>query len=256
MSTLSKQVQKVVQLCKGRTTKQVIDDLIQMHCNLICNPKFIEVVFPSTLYQYNSEFAQDLAYYHTNPQAMQELTVLAGMFRKAILESEPFSDVMGLLYDMEIQGNTFGQFLTPPDIADLVAELAVTVDKPFNEPRTIGDDMGCGAGGLILGLINAIYRTQGKGAVRNLDVRAVDMDINMVKIATVQIVLNSCIHRIPVKSFLAHHANILTEYDEMQERQHRAYCWMPALPSQVYQQGFKGTKQISETEQQTELETA
>lgn len=241
MKTLYKQVEKVVKLCRGRTTKQVIDDLIQMHCNLICNPQFIERVFPNTLYQFNNEFAQNLNYYQTNEKAFYELNVLAGMFRNAILESEPFTDVMGLIYDIEIQGNSFGQYLTPPDISNLIGELSLAIDTSFDHQKIIGDDMGCGAGGLILGLINSIYKKYGASAVKNLNVRAVDVDLSMVKIATVQIVLNSCIHRIPINSFISHHANILTEYGEMLDGKHKAYVWLPSQPHPVYQENLKTT---------------
>ena len=51
MSSLIKQVAKVVQVARNRNTKQVIEDLMQMYCNLLSEPAFIERAFPNTLYR-------------------------------------------------------------------------------------------------------------------------------------------------------------------------------------------------------------
>ena len=234
MTNLSKQVAKVVQVARNRNTKQVIEDLMQMYCNLLSEPAFIERAFPNTLYRYGAEFRQELTYYKKDKRAWEELQTLSQMFLQAIAEAEPFTDHMTSLYDLELKGNTLGQFLTPPDLADLLGALIMNISEPITSPTTIGDDTGCGAGSLVLGQIKATLARDGKGAVSMLNVVANDLDPHMAKICTVQVVLNSCIHRIPLKSVRVFNGNIITEYEEMNQGKHVLYHWLPNAHQSLY----------------------
>lgn len=241
MTDLSKQVSRVATIARNRTEKEVIEDLMQMQCNLLSEPAFIEVAFPNTLYRFGPGFRQELSYYKHDPKAWDELQKLSLMFMQAIAEAEPFTDHMTKIYDMEVKGDRLGQFLTPPDLADMLAHLTLSIAPPITRPHTIGDDTGCGAGSLVLGLIKTVLKTQGKGAVSMLDVIANDLDAHMAKICTVQVVLNSCIHRIPLRSVRVMNGNILTEYDEMNEGKHMLYQWHPNTPDRLYQAAHKAT---------------
>ena len=244
MTNLSKQVARVATVARNRTEKQVIEDLMQMYCNLLTEPAFIEKAFPKTLYRFGKNFRQELSYYKHDPKAWDELQKLSQMFLQTVAEAEPFTDHMTSLYDMEIKGERLGQFLTPPDLAEMIAELQMTsstLTEAPSRPYTVGDDMGCGAGSLLLGFIRAVLRKHGKGAVSMLNVRANDLDPEMVKIATVQIVLNSCIHRIPLHSFHIDNANILSEYAAMQEGKHLGYHWLPNTNDRFYQAHHRAT---------------
>lgn len=238
MTNLSKQVARVATVARNRTEKQVIEDLMQMYCNLLTEPAFIEVAFPNTLYRFGAGFRQELSYYKHDLRAWDELNKLSQMYLQTVAEAEPFTDHMTSLYDMEIKGERLGQFLTPPDLAELIGELQMatsTLAEPPTRPYTVGDDMGCGAGSLLLGFIRAVLRKHGKGAVSMLEVVANDLDPEMVKIATVQIVLNSCIHRIPLHSFRIDNANVLSEYTQMRTGQKLAYQWLPNTNKTFYQ---------------------
>ena len=243
MKTLSKQVAKVVQASNGRNTKQVIDDLIQMMSNIITEPLFIERAFENTLWTYGSDFRNELSYYKKHPKAWDELQNLSLMFMQAIKESEPFSDVVGLLYDLELKGNEFGQFLTPPDVAETIGMLNVCMSKEPTELVNVGDMTGCGAGGMLLGFIRAYIKKFGKDSTKYLCIHALDIDMNMVRMTTVQIVLNSCIHRMPINSFVAHNCNVITEYEAMNEGNYKKYLWMPAQLNEIYNAGLKMTQE-------------
>jgi hypothetical protein len=257
MTNLSKQVAKVVQVARNRNTKQVIDDLMQMYCNLLTEPAFIEKAFPNTLYRFGAGFRQELTYYKKDLPAWYELTKLSQMFLQTVAAAEPFTDHMGSLYDLELRGNTLGQFLTPPDLAELIGDLHMSVAEPITNPKTIGDDTGCGAGSLILGLLRAVLTTQGKGAVSMLNVVANDLDPEMAKICAVQIVMNSCIHRIPVHSLTVHNCNVITEYMEMQQGKHIAFQWLPNTNKSIFEANAIAQQALKTMSQKNkELETA
>ncbi len=67
-----------------------------------------------------------------------------------------------------------------------------------------------------------------------LNVVANDLDPHMAKICTVQVVLNSCIHRIPLKSVRVFNGNIITEYEEMNQGKHVLYHWLPNAHQSLY----------------------
>lgn len=244
MTNLSKQVARVATVARRRTEKQVIEDLMQMYCNLLSEPAFIERAFPNTLYRFGAGFREELSYYKHDQRAWEELQTLSQMFLQTVAEAEPFTDHMTSLYDLELKGNTLGQFLTPPDLAEMIGELQLlssALAEPLSRPYTVGDDMGCGAGSLLLGFIRAVLRKHGKGSVSMLNVVANDLDPAMVKICTVQVVLNSCIHRIPLHSFHIDNANVLSEYMDMQAGRKMAYQWLPNSNDKFYQAAHKAT---------------
>lgn len=234
MTELSKQVARVATIARNRTEKQVIEDLMQMYCNLLTEPAFIEVAFPNTLFRFGPEFRQELTYYKKDPKAWDELNKLSQMYLRTVAEAEPFTDHMTSLYDMEVKGERLGQFLTPPDLADALGALTIALSHPITRLTTMGDDTGCGTGSLILGSVRTVLKTQGKGAVSMLHLVANDLDPQMAKIATVQLVLNSCIHRIPLNSVTVHNCNVISEYMAMNEGKHVLYHWIPNAPQQLY----------------------
>ena len=250
MNTLAKQVAKVAQTAKNRDTKQVINDLMQMLCNLLTEPLFIDKAFPLTLYTYDNNFRQELTYYKTDLKAWAELQTLANMFMEAIKAGEPFTDHVGSLYDLELAGNKLGQFLTPPDLADTLGELLISIAPTIDSPITIGDPAGCGAGTLVLSLIKALHKAQGAKAVKFLNVRAIDLDINMVKMTAVQVVLNSAIRRIPLGSFVVQCGNTITDYTAMNEGKRIAFAWQPNTPLLNYIDATRGSKKHHLTTEQ------
>lgn len=212
--------------------KQAIEDVIGHVCLLLMNKQFITGVFPRTLYQYSSSFVPRLKHYKEEPEAHEIMKELCQDFIALIKCSEPFSDTVGMLYD-EYLGQVLGQFLTPPDVAYTLAAISL-VGADFSQERSIADPCGCGAGSLLLGTLRCIYETHGKEAVANVHIEAVDLDINMVRMTTVQIVMHSILHQIPLASFKVHHANTISEYQEILTNQKVGFWWIPNSPMEMY----------------------
>lgn len=239
---LSAMVQDVSNAFSKRSHKpqQVIDDLIQLSCNLITESVFITKAFRNTLFAYSPGFRNELTHYKTEPKAWKLLQDLHLEYMKTILENEPFADIVGMMYDETLSGSRLGQFLTPPDVADGLLPFVIgAIMEPINEKTTIGDICGCGAGSLILGQIKAIYKNQGKDSVKNLLVVANDIDMKMVQMTTAQIVLSSCIHRIPLGGLTAYNCNTITQYQEMNQGLHKAFAWIPEAPTVLYLEAIR-----------------
>lgn len=212
--------------------KQAIEDIVGHVCLLLMNKQFIEVAFPRSLYQYSSSFVPRLQHYKDEPKAYEILKELCEDFIALIKHSEPFSDTVGMLYDEHL-GQALGQFLTPPDVADVLAAIAL-VGADFNQVRHITDPCGCGAGSLLLATLRCIYNTHGKEALSMVHLDAVDLDINMVRMATVQIVMHSILHQIPLGSLKIHHANTISQYQEILTNQAVGFWWIPNAPLDMY----------------------
>lgn len=237
--TLSKKVQTVCNTFNRRNAnpRQVIDDLMQLACNLITEPAFIPKAFKNTLYCYKSGFRNELSHYKEEPEAWTLLQLLYNDYMQAILDNEPFTDIVGMMYDESLGKNNMGQFLTPPDLADkLVPFLTGAVAPKITAPIKIGDICGCGAGSLILGQIKGFIMEQGEDVAKHLHVVGVDSDMRMVRMTTAQVVLSSICHRIPLGSFTSYHANAIAEfgYTAEQDEKHLAYFWQPEVPNDEY----------------------
>ncbi len=221
---------------KNANIRNVIDDLMQLGCNMLSEPNFIDRSFRNTLWACKEDFRKELSHYKEEPKAWNLLQELFNEYLHVINDNEPFADIVGMMYDETAhKGNNLGQFLTPPDLADLLGELLIAGNpESITKDMLIGDFCGCGAGSLILGQIKAIYNHHGKDAVKHLNVVANDLDACMSKMATVQTVFSSIVHRIPLGSFTTFNANTVTQYSEMSEGKHVIYKWIPEVSNDMY----------------------
>ncbi|WP_374553335.1 N-6 DNA methylase [Aquitalea pelogenes] len=213
--------------------KQVIEDIINYCCILLADKDFITKAFPRTLYQFSSSFgAISFSHYKDEPRAHEIVQELVQDFITLIKESEPFTDTLGMLYD-EYLGQTLGQFLTPPDVAYVLAAINLQ-GEDFSQERGISDCCGCGAGSLLLGSLRYIHETHGKEAIAKVHVSAVDLDINMVRMTAVQIVLHSILHQAPLASFRVSYGNAITDYTAINNHEKIGYWWIPKAPLDMY----------------------
>jgi len=231
--TFSKKIQ---QICKSRFSngsKQVIDDMIQLSFNIMTTPMFM-TRFPRTRYYLDETMTAEVRRYEHDPQAWQLLQDLVLDFFKAINDAEPFTDVIGSLYD-EYLGEVLGQFLTPSDVADALAEFQVIFMEQPAEKQVIGDTCGCGAGSLILAMLRSIMRHHGEDAMQHLEVVAMDLDPNLVRMCSVQVVMSALVHGIPLNGFVAHCGNTLTDYAPKEGKKSTlALAWHPMMSKMDY----------------------
>ena len=110
------------------------------------------------------------------PDDQQAFSILLARLIEA-LESEP-RDILGPLYmELEIANKDAGQFFTPPELSELMAQLtfASELDKLETQPFLTAGEPACGAGGMILALVKVMTQA-GHDPARKLWVQAIDVD--------------------------------------------------------------------------------
>ena len=221
-SEISKLIEKIASKHKGRkSVKQVFDDIIQLTFNIVFSAPF--QMSPKAFtpeYDIDKSLFKELADYKNNPEAWNLLQKAVICFIKLFTENEPFTDIMGVMYD-EYLGDVLGQFFTPTDAAQLAASLSISLTE--KAPATIGDVTGCGGGGLILAQLSAIMDKYGKEKLAEVTVECMDIDIIMVQLCAIQVMLGSMMKGIAIKSLNMHHGNCLTDYN----KKTGVLCWIP-----------------------------
>ena len=95
----------------------------------------------------------------------------------AALDEDP-RDILGPLYmELEIANKDAGQFFTPPELSELMANLTFRDElaKLENQPFLTAGEPACGAGGMILALVK-VLTTAGFDPAQKLWVQAIDGD--------------------------------------------------------------------------------
>lgn len=95
------------------------------------------------------------------------------------LDSEP-RDILGPLYmELEIANKDAGQFFTPPELSELMANLTFgdMLGKLETQPFITAGEPACGAGGMILALVKVMI-DKGYNPSEHLWVQCIDVDRN------------------------------------------------------------------------------
>jgi len=95
----------------------------------------------------------------------------------AALDEEP-RDILGPLYmELEIANKDAGQFFTPPELSELMAQMtfAGELGKLETQPFITAGEPAAGAGGMILALVKVMI-TAGHNPAEKLWVQAIDVD--------------------------------------------------------------------------------
>ena len=93
------------------------------------------------------------------------------------LDAEP-SDILGPLYmELEIANKDAGQFFTPPELSELMANLTFgdMLSKLETQPFITAGEPACGAGGMILALIKVMI-AKGYNPSQHIWVQCIDVD--------------------------------------------------------------------------------
>lgn len=220
MTTLPKEfyrtIQEVARKAKHTSSvKQVFQDLIQVMFNTI---HATQRSFPYK-FHFDPRMVRELKEYKTQPELWKKLAELSKMWLKAIQAAEPFEDVMGSAYDQQL-GEQLGQFLTPPDIARLLAEVNLACSKDQidsnlekGEPVFVGDDCGCGAGSTLLAWLVGFHSSYGPHKLMSVAVDGQDLDQAMCQLTAVQLFWSAAIHGLPLGGIAVRLGNALTEPD-------------------------------------------
>ncbi len=95
----------------------------------------------------------------------------------AALDEDP-RDILGPLYmELEIANKDAGQFFTPPELSELMANLTFKDElaKLESQPFLTAGEPACGAGGMILALVK-VLTTAGFDPAQKLWVQCIDVD--------------------------------------------------------------------------------
>ena len=78
----------------------------------------------------------------------------------ALLDAEP-KDILGQLYmSLELGNTNTGQFFTPPEVSELMAQVTYGEElKTLNKPFITLCEPACGAGGMVLAFVKMSYCT-------------------------------------------------------------------------------------------------
>lgn len=125
---------------------------------------------------------------------------------------DPFTDVFSMLHEELLltgrRGEGLGQFYTPSDIADVLAQL-----MPLLSGGKKIEDFCCGAGSLPLAALKRCAMTTPK-ALETVTVILNDIDELACKVAFLQVVANILVHRVQLGTVLMYNCNIITEWGE------------------------------------------
>lgn len=157
------------------------------------------------------------------PERMKDLPTIMAMtnaYQELVKASAPFQDVLTDLASEFLgrDGKDLGQFMTPRDLAMLVAEMAIDPDlKSYREKVQRGemikvaDPCGSGTGSLLLAVLHKLRR-EAPELLPNVGVYGVDVDVDMARTTAVQIIWNCLLHDIRVAHVSVWHANALVDY--------------------------------------------
>lgn len=214
--TLSKQIQKLV---KGssviKTPRHALEVMFEEVFNTLPKQGLFLKAFPSGYLRCNPEFASRATYSHTDLENIKECV---DTYLRMIVAAKPFEDVLGEEYDQYL-GFDLGQFFTPSDVASLIGEINATTVKmkgkiAKNTPFSL-HDLCCGGGALAMGVLKTLHQEHGKQAIALVDINAVDIDPNMCRLTTLQIVLSSMLHQVPFSSLRVDCGNPLISNEKL-----------------------------------------
>ena len=106
------------------------------------------------------------------------------------LDPEP-RDILGPLYmELEVANRDVGQFFTPPEISELMAQItfAPLLSDLEEKPFITAGEPACGSGGMILSLVKLMTQA-GHDPMKKLWVQAIDVDRTVALMCYVQLSL-------------------------------------------------------------------
>ncbi|GKQ46297.1 N-6 DNA methylase [Pseudomonas syringae] len=135
------------------------------------------------------------------------------LYNSIVKQSEPFEDILSLLAEDILltkgRGVARGQFMTPPYIAQFMAQL-IHEPKDLKKPKKFCDPC-VGYGALMLAHLWNQHREDPE-SVKNIDVIVNDIDPFMCHVAALQILANTTQHNIDLKGFVILCSDVITQY--------------------------------------------
>ncbi|MBK3506746.1 N-6 DNA methylase [Pseudomonas sp. MF6747] len=147
-----------------------------------------------------------------NIEDSPELGQAVKSYCELVRACDPFIDVFSMLHEELLltgrRGEGLGQFYTPSDLADGLAQLmpVLTAGKSIN-------DICCGAGSLPLAALKRCAMTTPE-ALATVTVILNDIDELACKVAFLQVIANMLVHRVQIGNVLMYNCNVITDWSK------------------------------------------
>ncbi|MFD0913864.1 N-6 DNA methylase [Methylophilus luteus] len=200
------------------TPGAILNDFVQLMCVLLSSPFFHNNLFKQaisgSIYS-DSRFGKSL-----NEQGQEHPADYAEMMNELtrtylteVFSSEPFADILGAVYEQHSINIRKGQFFTPSSLATLLAEMHIDdANQHFQGETSLSiNDSSCGAGALLLAKLRKFHDAGGAKAIGSVEVYANDIDLNLCRITTVQILISSALKKLPLRRFQISNYDILKD---------------------------------------------
>ena len=174
----------IKKLSYRRNTWQVFNDFVEVCALTISNS-----VDKENWEEREKQYLEIIGRYNK-----KEVDLISHMFAKLVIELDEcyvrgeLDDVLGRLFHaLGLHNKWKGQFFTPPNIANMMAEMTVENCGEIIKEKgymTIGEPA-CGSGVMVLGAANSL-RNQGFNHQKHMVVTATDVDLKCVHMAYIQ----------------------------------------------------------------------
>lgn len=232
MSEFGDQFTKVTRKFNHYSPSAILNDFVQLMCVMISSPIFHHNLFkqaPNGSFFADQLFGKSLTadgqeYHQGYAESTNELT---RTYLIDVFNSEPFKDILGPVYEQYSIDHRKGQFFTPPCLGALFAEIHFNdsnQDLQGEAPFSITDSS-CGAGALLLANLRKLYSAGGANTIQRVEVYANDIDLNLCKITTVQILISCALKKLPLRRFQITNYDILKDLFNDECRKKVVYDW-------------------------------
>lgn len=145
-------------------------------------------------------------------QFEREIIEIANMISIEI-NKNPLTDIFNELFEecylTGKKGDSFGQFLTPTDISELLTDIIYTTS---NDKYKIAD-ICAGTGSLIFPLLKRIFLKEGFEGIQKVELFYNDKDSFVSQLFIAQILTNMIYHNLDFKDLRVYIGDAITEYD-------------------------------------------
>lgn len=138
----------------NKTFEEIFEELARHNDRSVIWNDFLDYAIEVNLLTLQNDKKEFHKNYHGNEEAYQDL--LGAFLDKLseILETEPYYDLLGELYEQVVlsQGKSkqLGQYYSPTCVAELTSDLVLINQKFTNHSDKIANDCACGSGRMLL----------------------------------------------------------------------------------------------------------